>query len=371
MRNINPVMPGPRQLYRLLFSFTSLLVCALVAAADDPPGAQQIDVAITVKAPDGSALQQAPILLLSKANVRFALTDESGVADFSILKVDDEDYLVTALTMGFGLPVIPVEDRSFAIDRYHELRDSFAFKRLYYVPVSGNGPFTLTIQAAEAVKLSGRLVDPDGTPAEGGVGAEYTLAHDVVWPDDNGVFTLGGIAKGQDAVLWYYGGDSSQWHRMALPGMLLQADIDRGDIVLSNTPLNASIKITSTNYEKMFLKDKRDLAQDVTLIERSTQDVFVYDVVRSTGKIQQRLPSGVPPEELQVTAGEYFVVPGNLLDLPRRAAYAALLAGRAQELEDAGVPLIDIRPGENDPVTIDATVAVEAIMQVGGDLVQE
>lgn len=160
--------------------------------------------------------------------------------------------------MSSGLWFTSPEDRPTAIERYHELRNSYAFRRQYYVPAVGDGPFSLTIVAAEAVTITGKLVDSDGSPGEGGIGAEYTLAHDVVWPSDHGVFTLGGIAKDQDAVLWYHGGYSSQWHRISLPSLLLQADIDLGEIVVSNTQLNASIKITSTNFKPLFLSDKRN-----------------------------------------------------------------------------------------------------------------
>lgn len=87
--------------------------------------------------------------------------------------------------------------------------------------------------------------------------------------------------------------------------------------------------------------------------------------------MQQGVFDNQPDDLLPIAAGEYFVVPGSLLSISRRAAYAALLAGRAQDLEDAGVPLINLRLGQNPHVTIDANAAVEAIMQVGGDLVQE
>ena len=171
--------------------------------------------------------------------------------------------------------------------------------------------------------------------------------------------------------MWYAGGDTSQQHRLDLSGLLLQHDLNLGDITVANTPLNATVSITSSNYEQMFLKDKLDLAQDMTLIERSSLDVFTYYVVRSNGKVQQDVFDDQPDDQLPIAAGEYFVVPGSLLSISRRAAYAALLAGKAQELEDAGVPLINLQQGQNPHVTIDAKAAVEAIMQVGGDLVQE
>ena len=68
---------------------TRILLCALLAFvtvlaggagvfAQDPTSAQQVDVVITVRKPDGSALERAPIILLSQANVRFAFTDDEG-----------------------------------------------------------------------------------------------------------------------------------------------------------------------------------------------------------------------------------------------------------------------------------------------------
>lgn len=357
-----------RMIQRLLFC-SVVFFGAPVAAADDPPDVQEVAVTITVQKPDGTPLEQAPIALLTKAQGRFAFTNANGVASFTIAKVGDEEHIMAFMSSGMWFT--PPDDRSTAIDRYHELRKIYAFKRQYYVPTVGDGPYSLTIQAAEAVTLTARLVNAGGAPMLGWIGSEDTVSHEFASPENDGEFSLGGVTKGQDAVLWYSAGDTSQVHRLVLGGMLLQGDINLGSIVVNNTPLNAIVSVTNSNYEQMFLKDKVDLAQDMTLIERSSLDMFVFYVARGTGEVRQHVPEDVPPADLRITAGEYFVVPGNLLDLPSRATYAALLAGKAQDLEDAGVPLINLQPGQNPHVTIDAKAAVEAIMQVGGDLVQD
>ena len=178
----------------ILSAVILLMGTAIAVTADDPPlpDVHEIVVNVSLQRPDGTPLEQGPIALLSKAQGRFAFTNANGIANFTIAKVDDEQHIMAFMSSGMWFT--PPEDRPTAIDRYHELRDTYAFKRQYYVPTVGLPPYSFTIQAGEAVTLTGRLVDPDDTPMEGYIGSESTVSHDILWPNDNGEFSLGGFA---------------------------------------------------------------------------------------------------------------------------------------------------------------------------------
>jgi hypothetical protein len=267
---------------------------------------------------------------------------------------------------GFSL-IVPPELRDDAIDRFHALRKTYSFKLYYLVPIDGDS-ISFTVTPEDAVTISGRLVDGDGNPIEGVVGARGRASFDLVLESEAGVFSLGGVAKGMPAEIWF--GIDTQVHSITLTAAQTAQDTNIGDVPVVDTPADGSATILMQNTEALRQPNRTLMNGALSLIAVDDAEVHDFDV-KSDGRAYWTNDDSEPVYTFQVPSGTYFVTPGTIGDQPFFALLESVRAGRQAQLILAEVPTITISAGQTTEFTFDAQAARDAIISVGGDLVAE
>lgn len=342
---------------------TLIAVCAETACAQQPT----ISLTITVETQSGAPIANAPFEAVSRVQSRFAMTDVNGQANFAIVAAETEETLVVRMSDGGFTPLVPPELRDEATDRFHALRRSHAFKPYYIIPITGQQALA-TIRPQDAVTITGRLVDANGNPTEGVVGVRGRVDYDFVFDSEAGVFEIGGVAKGLPAELWF--GSNTQLHMISLTDIQTAQSTSIGDVLLADTPVDGGATIVMQNTATMQQPDKMRLDIALSLVAVDDAEVHGFDV-HSDGRAYWTSDESTPVYTFQVPAGTYYVTPGALGDLPFFALYESVKAGRQAQLTAAGVPTITILPGQTTDLTFDGQAALDAVMSVGGDLVEE
>jgi len=116
--------------------------------------------------------------------------------------------------------------------------------------------------------------------------------------------------------------------------------------------------------------NKTRLDRGLGLIAVDDAESHIFEV-KSDGRAYWTDDNSNPVYTLQLPAGTYYVTPGSYGDRPFFALYESVKAGRQAQLDAAGVPKITIVAGQTADLTFDAQAAHDAIIEVGGDLVDE
>jgi hypothetical protein len=328
---------------------------------------QTITLNLTAQTQAGEPIGNAPFEAASTVAAQFAMTDAGGQATFTISAAENEETLMVRMSHGGFSLIVPPELRDDAIDRFHALRKTYSFKPYYLVPIDGDS-ISFTVTPDDAVTISGRLVDGDGNPIEGVVGTRGRVSFDFVLESEAGVFALKGVAKGLPAEIWF--GIDKQLHSITLTAAQTAQDTNIGDVTVVDTPADGSATILMQNTESLQQPNKTRLDLMLSLVAVDDAEVHGFDV-KSDGRAYWTNDASEPVYTFQVPAGTYFVTPGSIGDQPFFALLESVRAGRQAQLILANVPMITISADRTTEFTFDAQAARDAIIAVGGDLVEE
>jgi len=339
---------------------SSTLCCAHHAQAT-------VTLNITLQTPSGDPIVDAPMEAASSIDTGFAMTDATGEATFVLDIAEGESVLSTRMSAGGLTPIVPPEDRELATTRFHQLRKTYSFKGYYLMSITGE-IIDATVSPEESVTIDGRLVDDSGNTVTGIIGVRGRIAYDYVDEVDAGAFSVPGVPRGVAAALWY--SSDKQLHRLELTANQTEGDTDIGDVLLVDTVSDGSATIVMDNTADLSQPNKTRLDRALSLVAIDDAEPHIFDV-KSDGRAYWTDDNSNPVYTLPLPAGTYYVTPGSYGDRSFFALYESVKAGRQPELDAAGVPKITIVAGETAEFTFDAQAALDAIIDVGGDLVDE
>lgn len=325
---------------------------------------EEITVIVQVLDPQQQPVAEAPVEVVSFVQPRFAMTGPDGKATITLLRGDQDQTVTVRITNGGFAPVIPPELRSQAADRYKFLYETYAVPGCFIVPVTGT-EVSHTITLGEAVRVSGRLVNPSGASIASAVGVRGLHSLDMVMPPEDGVFAVN-VRKNAPAELWI-AGESIQLHSVRLTATQTAEDVDLGNIVITEAVPNATLKLTMNNNQGLHLASKMLLGDSLALISADSSRMFLFDV-RNDGSVHWPGENYQANYDLPVPAGTYYIAPGSLDNRPFLALLESIRANRHAQLDAAGIPKVTVAAGQTESLAFDAHAAVAAIIQVGGDL---
>jgi hypothetical protein len=340
------------------------MLTATAACADPRP----ITVTITASDPDGTPIPNMPLQCLTLVGAAFGITGLDGQVVLTLDANENETYLAIRLWDGRWHADLTIDQRILAEQRCEELRHMFSFKPMYTMRIESESDiYSFTLQPSSAVRVRGRLVNAQGEPVVGAIGAAHAIAFDDVEVDDNGEFDFGGVRKGAKSLILAQ--SSTQVHFIEITAVQTSQNLDLGDVVVMDTPADAPVRVSLQNKADLF--DSTGAAIDLSVTFISTNGTFVLgfpadlegNVLRELFYVPPRLPL-LPP-------GEYYAIPGLISSQSGMALYLSIREGRQVLLDAAGVPKFTAISGQEVSLIIDARAAYEAVVQVGGDLVPE
>ena len=338
------------------------LIGANGAAVSQAP----LSVQILVVDFEGQPVSEAPVEVVSSREAVFAFTDAMGSASVTLEVAPDDTSLVARMSHGGEFGPVPADLRPQAIGRYHVLREQFAFPECQRYDAAGPGPHLITIVAGESVVVSGRVLDGSGAVVSTVVGARGSQAYDVIAFDELGVFELKGVRRGKATTLWI-GGDASQVHFMDLAAGQLQADLDLGDVTVVDTPRDATVYLTVSNFADLEVASRANIEGALTFV--AADDFELHQFGYSAGGVTYSSPSPTAPlvPGAMVPAGTYYVVPGGLGSQPASALFDLVRAGNQAQLDAAGITKVSVDAGQQVSVDMDAAAVLTAILAVAGN----
>jgi len=336
----------------------ALVACLAMHVSAEPPPTETITFTLEMVTEGGDPVPRVPIRVDSRARMHFGLTDEQGELALEVTREVGEQVLVARPSTGHFLWEDEAQ-KELALERFHALRAQYAFDRTTYVPIDGTGPYTGELVAYDAVTVSGRLVDEHGAPLRRLVAAS---SHAYVVSEEDGVFSLGGVRKGERASVYVAGAYSESHEILATTEPVLE-DVELGNVVVTKTPTNATVTITVTDrVEGVGAADLIDVLGRVTLIRADARAFHGFTL--GAGGRAYFFADSEAVFDLPIPAGEWFVTVGSEMLAPWTMLRDALRDGKAAELEAAGVPKLVIEPGEHIDVTISALDAWNALKSV-------
>lgn len=355
---------------KIVMCLQSLICVSLLLAVAVPSLAdiRSITVTITVTDPDGIPIADVPLQSYTKNGITFGFTNIEGQLIAVVDADEGESMFATRLWDGAWHNNLSITERILAEQRDEELRNQYSLKPKYTMPIeAGIDQYTLSIIAVPGVRIRGRLVNAQGQPIAGAIGAANTMAYDSVEEDDEGVFDFGGVRKGAATLLLAQ--YSTQVHFIEITAAQTLEDLDLGDVVLLDASADAPVRVTMQNQQYLLDSTGASLGLTASFISIDGSVVVGFpadlegNVIREHFYVPTRLPL-LPP-------GEYYAVPGLITSQSGMALYLSIREGRQAQLDAAGVPKITAISGQEVSLTFDARAAYEAVVQVGGDLVPE
>jgi len=343
------------------------MIWLCIAAAVSAQNAD-VELFLTVETESGQPIVNAPFEAATLVQSAFAMTDSSGQATFDLTLGEGETSVIVRMTHGGFAPLVPPELKDEAISRFHTLRTAHSFKPYYIIGVDGE-TVNATVNIQDAVTVSGRLVNEDETPRIGLLAVRDRVSFDQVFSHEEGRFSIGGVPRGRAVEVWI-GGNTNQMHRIALTAAQTAQNVDIGDVPIADRAANGAATIRMENSDGLTQPSKLLVQDSMGLVKVDDAEPHMFHVDKSGRATWTNAASKQVPL-LPVPEGTYYVTPGAYGDRAFFALYEAVKAGRQAQLDAAGVPKITIVAGQTAELTFDAQAAHDAIIEVGGDLVDE
>lgn len=336
---------------------------ASLAAQDD---VRPVTIIITAVDPDGEPIPEVPLQCLTLSAAAFGVTDAAGRLVHTLDVARTNDVMVVRIWDGM-MHRIPYDLRVIAERRVQELPNHFAFKAIYLVPLTPEqDEYTLQIAAERTVRIQGRLVDANGEPVSAGtIGSFGYMAGDDVEVDDEGRFEYMGTPRGRAVQL--FAQQSTQVHIIELSAQQTLVDLDLGDVPVPDPVADAPVRVMLQNHEYIFDSMLRTIGAGATLVSTDGALILGFPANAEGDVVVARWH--IPPQLPYLPAAEYYVVPGSVGSDSGMALLRSVRAGRQAQLDAAGVPKITAVTGEEAALTLDARAVFNAVIQVGGDLV--
>lgn len=347
---------------------TCICVCALLLCSCAAGQVRPLTVHVAVETDAGVPIAEAPIQLLTMDDVRFGFTEQSG--QFTItLQADASESVIIARLWDGRWHTLSGTDVVRAQNRYEVLRRAYAFRAYYKRPISAQADeYHMQIVAYPAVTATGRLVDPAGSPLVGSIGSREYRAFARVREGDGGHFQIGGLRRATSDRLFVQLNQSGQVHDVPITAADTDDDFELGDVVIGEAVCDTGVSVTLQNH--VLLQDTlgSPLSAAAAFIRTDGQLLFNFPADEGGDVWRQRFKH--PPDRPLLPAGEYYVAPGLVTARAGMAVYLSVLDGRNAQLDAAGVPKITVVSGQPVSLQFDARASYEAIVQVGGDLVE-
>jgi len=361
------------------FSLYILLVISLVSVnakaqdqVDDPViFTRPVTISVDVQSPTGEMLSDIPLQAYTKYGMVFGATDTNGQAILELEASPGQDLkAVVRVFDGSWHTDLSEEDRTHYLNRFNELMDAYAFSTRYVVDLdSSNDQYSYTLNAFEKIKVSGRFVDAiSGDPLRLVYGSVIPYTQTFMTSAD-GLFNLS-VQENAWAELLYGIPDSHQIGVYGITPSGSQADLDIGDLPINAEIVNAQLSIELLNptvklYDELYLTNTK---ASVTLISEDASIMMMFFTNKSnTSAVNEPWDTTETPP--QIPAGTYYLAAGVYGENSVRVLRLALLNGRQAMLNAAGVFKITVAPGEQGSAIFDAQSNIDAIMQVGADLI--
>ena len=328
-----------------------------------------LTLTVHVKDPDGLDLAGAPVQVYTSHGIDFGVTNSSGVV---VLEPNyapsQDDVAIVRLTDGSWHAGYSLEERHSFELQYRFLTSSYAFQSEYQVDLNAQvQQYSVSIQAVDAVKVSGTFLDDSGVPLAGVGGRVFPFLSSFL-TDSGGGFELS-VGESEQVDFLYMLPDSRQLFIQSLSPSQTNVDVDLGQISVQSLPENAQVSITFTNPEDDPV-DQGTLRlkhANVTLVEEHAQYMLMYSTNRTRTAAVGNSWSVDEPTPLG-PSGTYYVAAGMYGSDDVVALWRAVKDGRQLLLDTQGVAKVVLVDGQLVDVEFDSVQNSNAILQVGADL---
>lgn len=185
--------------------------------------------------------------------------------------------------------------------------------------------------------------------------------------ESGGAFDFGGLPSGQPVEVVYGFSGSGRSYFVELDATDTVQDVDLGDVVAPQLTEDGRADIDLLNQVTVFDKWLNPLGLGVSLVSTDGQVAYAFWVGENGDARQRRWED--PPQDPHLAAGEYYLSPGLLFSRPSLALRYSILEGRQALLDAARVPKVTIVGGQTATASFDVATVRDAILSVGGDLV--
>jgi|GEM_PF-2841417 len=356
----------------IIISIFSMRVVAQEDVGDALVLTRPVTITIDVQSHAGDMLVNVPLQILTKYGIVFGATDVNGQAVLHVNASPDQDLTaVIKIHDGSWHPELSDDDRFYYQGRFNELMDSYAFSSRYIVNLDpAVDQYSFTLHAFERVKITGRFINANSGEPLWLVNGGLIPYAPVFTTRDDGLFEIS-TQKDHWAELFFGIPDTHQLKFIEIAPGQVQGDLDLGDIPLIGAVEDSQLAIDFL-YPDVVIIDKLYLSTSkafVTLINGDASVVLAYFTNEShTAAVNEPWDTtGLPP---QVPAGTYYLAVGFYGENSVRVLRLALLNGRKLLLDAAGVAKVTVPENGQASITIDAQANIDAIMLVGGDLIE-
>tara|TARA_E500000318_G_scaffold30491_1_gene30280 strand:+ start:7603 stop:8727 length:1125 start_codon:yes stop_codon:yes gene_type:complete len=329
-----------------------------------------LTLTVHVKDPDGMDLADAPVQVYTSHGIDFGVTNSSGVVVLEpSYAPSQDDVAIVRLSDGSWHAGYSLEERHNFDYRYRFLTSSYAFQSEYQVDLNAQvQQYSISVQAVDAVKVSGVFVDGvSGVPVSG-VGGRVLPFLSSFLTDSSGGFELS-VGESEYVEFLYMLPDSRQLFIQSLSPTQTSTDVDLGQVSVQSLPSNAQVSITFANPEDdpVDLGTLRLKHANVTLVEEDAQYMLMYSTnqtrtaaVGNSWSVDEPTPLG--------PSGTYYVAAGMYGSDDVVALWRAVKDGRQLLLDTQGVAKVVLVDGQLVDVEFDSVQNSNAILQVGADL---
>lgn len=338
-----------------------------VACAQTPV---PFNVDVTVLDPSGAPLADCPVEIGSTMGPQFTLTGPDGRALLAMSRDTDEAFVALRISPGLSLWDNEAQ-KATAIARFKALRREYAWPDIQLQAVGAHGAtVSVTLQAQPAVRLQGKVVIAEN--GGGMIAVRDYLAY-TAYKKSDGTFDLRGVPQATPVELWI-SGNTTQAHFLFLDAAQTVADAVLEDFVVSEAPTPAFVEGQLTNVEAINIAaqdvyNKIVVNNGITFV--STDGSIVQAFALTTGEVFLVDENGNNKyQQLPMSVGTYYAVPGKVTSTTSQALLESVRAGRQSDLDAAGVPKVVFTEGQTTSVVFDAAQAVNAVIQVGADLLR-
>jgi hypothetical protein len=326
-----------------------------------PPTTRTITVSIDLKDPSNQPMAGVWLNVRQYLKVKQVKTDTNGRAvaelvvptNASRVFVDPLIVPHPEVTRAGGAAEIAYMDKILGV----------FLARQYSLDISGTGPdYHLDITAGPALKVTGKLVDASQQPARGvTIGATERTRPCASKRD--GTFVIEGLRRGSGAALVIGSLGTQRVQVVPLIPNGDAAELDLGTITLpddANEP--------GARYDSQFVLSHIQETVDevlfgttasVTLVSADGEKIYNLWVMHG-----DRLGTW-NGDNVKLTAGEYFFVPGNLAlsEIPYRLV-KALRAGELAQVRAVGVPSFTVTADGPNEFALDLKQALDAVKKL-------
>lgn len=354
-----------------IISFAVVNTSAQDDVGDPVVFTRTVVLTVDVQSPVGGMLSDVPLQAYTKHGMVFGATDSNGRAILQLEASPDLDSIaVVRVFDGSWHTDLSEADRAHYLVRFNELLDTYAFSTRYAIDLDSNiDQYSYTLNAFEKVQMSGRFVNANsGDPLWAVFTSVFPYTHTFMTKED-GLFDVP-VAKNAWAELLYGIPESHQLGIYSIASGDLQEDLEIGDIPIVAADVNAQLSIELLNpdvkiFDDLYLTNTKS---SVTLISQDASIMMLfYTNETNTAAVNEVWDTTEQPP--QIPAGTYYIAAGVYGENSVRVLRLALLDGRQLFLDAAGVSKVSVAANEQASITIDTQANIDAIIQVGGDLI--